>query len=257
MGYGKITKEEALRREELFKLGIIVCSQCKRELPFNMFTKEKCKKNGYASLCKDCQKERREKRKDKIQNWRTENKEKLNEYFRNYSKSHAEAKKAYNQANKEYFKLKRKEYESENLEKVQKQRRKLRQKPIEKYRKYKRDAEQRNLDFCLTYEEFEHLITQPCYYCGNLPENEFGNKYTGIDRIDSSRGYTVGNCIPCCFMCNHMKSNRNVNVWIDKMSQILSHLKSIGYISPSSDNPEELQFNDNTFNELSSKIQKG
>lgn len=30
----------------------------------------------------------------------------------------------------------------------------------------------------------------------------------GIDRLDSNKGYTVENIVPCCFTCNQVKSNR-------------------------------------------------
>lgn len=257
MGYGKISKEEAERRNRLFQCGIIVCGHCKRELPLSMFTKEKNKKNGHSSLCKDCQKEQRERRKGKIAEWFEANKEKVKAQRREYSKTHAEQKRKYNQSNKEYFKQKRKEYESMNLEKVQKQRRKQRRKLSTKYKKYKSEAEKRNVLFDLAYEEFEAIITQPCHYCKSLPEDEFGNKYTGIDRVDSSQGYTITNCVPCCDMCNWMKLDHSLEHWTSKMSQILSHLESIGYITPSPNNPDELQFNDAIFEQLTNKIQKG
>ena len=77
----KITKEEHLRRDELFKQGILVCGHCKRELPKEMFTKERNKKNGYASMCKDCQREQGIRRKDKIDKWMMGNKERLDEYI--------------------------------------------------------------------------------------------------------------------------------------------------------------------------------
>lgn len=29
--------------------------------------------------------------------------------------------------------------------------------------------------------------------------------YNGVDRLDSSMGYTPDNCVPCCWECNNMK----------------------------------------------------
>ena len=66
MGTGSLTKEEAQRREELFKNGINVCSTWKRELPLSMFSKDSTTKHGLSALCKDCQREQRKRRKAKI-----------------------------------------------------------------------------------------------------------------------------------------------------------------------------------------------
>lgn len=52
----------------------------------------------------------------------------------------------------------------------------------------------------LSKEEAEKMLTSKCFYCGK--ENAMG-----IDRIDSSKDYTLDNCVPCCGMCNIMKIN--------------------------------------------------
>lgn len=41
------------------------------------------------------------------------------------------------------------------------------------------------------------LMAQPCFYCG-LPHGH------GIDRIDSSKGYTEDNVRSCCEKCNYI-----------------------------------------------------
>lgn len=228
MGYGKITKEEFKRREKLLEDGIAVCGHCKRELPIDMFTKETSKKNGLSSFCKDCQREQRVRRKDKIQEWFDNNQDHVKEKQKEYSKTHAQEKREYNQKNKEYFKQKRKEYETNNIEIVQKQRRKNRHSLKARYRKYIIGAKERNLPFELTLEEFDRITKNPCFYCGELPEDEFGNKFVGIDRIDSNEGYTSTNVIPCCFICNRMKSNYDMNYWVNKMRQIINHLQENG-----------------------------
>ena len=89
VGYGKITKEEAQRREDLFWQGIKVCSTCKRELKFDMFTQDSTTKTGLSALCKDCQKEQRKRRKSKIDQWFDENQDKVKERRKEYSRTHA------------------------------------------------------------------------------------------------------------------------------------------------------------------------
>lgn len=73
-------------------------------------------------------------------------------------------------------------------------------------RKYKG----RNREFALTAEEFRKLTKGNCFYCNRCPSavqrtaaGEY--VYNGIDRVDSSLGYTTENCVPCCTRCNVMK----------------------------------------------------
>ena len=69
-----------------------------------------------------------------------------------------------------------------------------------KYHNYKKGAEHRNYKFELSLFDFATIIIQPCYYCGKKD-----SIYTGVDRIDSSKGYSVDNCAPCCTSCNIAK----------------------------------------------------
>jgi tRNA nucleotidyltransferase/poly(A) polymerase len=79
------------------------CSKCKIEKSFDEFTKHSTSKNGIRPNCKDCQKEYREKNKEKIKKWYQENKEHLIKY----------SKKRYEE-NKEYAKKYSKKYREEN-----------------------------------------------------------------------------------------------------------------------------------------------
>jgi hypothetical protein len=76
---------------------------------------------------------------------------------------------------------------------------------------YKANAKHRGLSWELTDEQFKEITKQPCYYTGELPSNRkvvrSGEEYiySGIDRIDSSKGYIISNCVPCCADINVMK----------------------------------------------------
>lgn len=72
-----------------------------------------------------------------------------------------------------------------------------------RYNIYKKNAKKRNLEFLLTKNQFYNLTAQPCCYCGDL------QGHNGIDRVDSSKGYTVDNCVSCCSRCNIMKMDLN------------------------------------------------
>lgn len=89
-----------------------------------------------------------------------------------------------------------------------------------RYNIYKKGAKKRNLEFDLTKEEFYELTRQSCFYCGNLIN------YNGIDRVDSSEGYSLKNCVPCCDVCNKMKLDYDLKFWIEHMQQIIRYMEN-------------------------------
>lgn len=73
-----------------------------------------------------------------------------------------------------------------------------------KYSTYKkRHIEKFGYVDMITESQFKEIASQNCYYCGVEGPN-------GIDRIDSSRGYVEGNCVPCCKHCNYAKGNLSI-----------------------------------------------
>ena len=49
--------------------------------------------------------------------------------------------------------------------------------------------------------------------------------HSGVDRIDSSKGYTKDNVVPCCGKCNRMKGDLPQDKWIQHLQKVLNHLK--------------------------------
>jgi hypothetical protein len=100
-------------------------------------------------------------------------------------------------------------------------------------KQYKKGAEKRNLAYDLTTEEFVEIITGKCHYCGDsLTNTKKGQgktsgdfKYTGIDRVDSSKGYTKENSVPCCWMCNNMKYTTEKDVFLNHIKKIYENIK--------------------------------
>lgn len=206
MGYGSITKEEAARREALFKQGIKVCSHCNRELPVDMFYKDSTTKDKLASFCKDCKREQELKRKDKRQQWRDEHREALRAKDR--SPEQKEKRKKYRETHKEEEKERRKKYDITVRG---------------RYGIYKQNAKQRNIQFDLTVEEFDEITQQPCTYCGGFNGECNGIKYSGVDRIDSSQGYIKLNAIPCCETCNKMKLDYDLHDFLEHVKKIVNY----------------------------------
>ncbi len=77
------------------------------------------------------------------------------------------------------------------------------------YSTYKRGAVTRGLEFSIPFEYFNELISQVCVYCGCEGTIRRHGAYSfvgnGVDRIDSSLGYTFENTTTACSVCNMMK----------------------------------------------------
>lgn len=78
------------------------------------------------------------------------------------------------------------------------------------YSRYKGRAKERGMPFELSKDEFRNLVVQPCYYCGEEPSqvakrNKSRFLYSGVDRVNSSKGYIADNCVACCIRCNRKK----------------------------------------------------
>jgi len=98
------------------------------------------------------------------------------------------------------------------------------------YGNYKNQAQRRELPFELTKEDFSFLTQMNCYYCGIVPKQTINKKrqngpyiYNGIDRIDSNKGYTLDNVVPCCGVCNRMKMDMNSFEFKEHIRKIYEH----------------------------------
>jgi hypothetical protein len=98
---------------------------------------------------------------------------------------------------------------------------------------YKRGALKRNIEYQLTENEFNELVIGKCFYCGDKLKNKIKGQgktsgdfyYTGIDRVDSQKGYTKENCVSCCWTCNNMKNISSKNDFINHIKKIFNNLK--------------------------------
>jgi hypothetical protein len=96
-------------------------------------------------------------------------------------------------------------------------------------------------DFHLTLPALKIVSLLPCSYCGREPSNLFRRKYkidgkyafdpapgmtlrySGLDRIDSEKGYVHGNVVPCCWECNKIKSALPLDVFLALIARIQKH----------------------------------
>ena len=108
----------------------------------------------------------------------------------------------------------------------------------ETYYSYKRGAKRRGYSFELTEEQFREIATKPCIYCGDsltqckrgkTTDNRNGEwYYTGIDRYDNTKGYTLENSVPCCKKCNAIKTNMSIDELAAQIEKIYAHKEQWG-----------------------------
>ena len=65
-------------------------------------------------------------------------------------------------------------------------------------------ARRRGLEFTLTLAEYQFIVSQPCVYSYR---SNHDSGQIGLDRRDSSRGYTIDNVQPCCSRHNNVKGD--------------------------------------------------
>jgi hypothetical protein len=88
------------------------------------------------------------------------------------------------------------------------------------YSVYKTSAKSKQLEYNITKGDFMEMIEKECYYCGIIQDKGFN----GIDRLDSSEGYIMSNCVSCCEMCNFMKGCIGPTIFINRIEHIMTHL---------------------------------
>jgi hypothetical protein len=91
----------------------------------------------------------------------------------------------------------------------------------------------------LNLEQFVFISQLPCAYCKIEPYNQFFRRvtrdvdgerkrvgdenavllYSGIDRVNSSKGYFPGNVLPCCQFCNRAKDDWTVAEFIQRLQR--------------------------------------
>lgn len=95
---------------------------------------------------------------------------------------------------------------------------------------YQTSAKKRNISWDISKDTFFNMIELPCFYCGISKTSYLNNPktspwaqpffYTGIDRVNSSLGYSLTNIVPCCKVCNRSKMDMSIEDfkgWIQRV----------------------------------------
>lgn len=148
----------------------------------------------------------KDKRKRYCKKYRDTHEEKIRDYQKKHLKSHRECSKRYYDSNRELCNERTKKCFDSN--------------PLNRYRIYETGARYRNIVFNLSKEEFSNIITQPCFYCG-----EISIPCGGIDRMNNGKniGYVLSNCVPCCKMCNKIKNKFSKDDFLGQIRKIHNH----------------------------------
>ncbi len=125
--------------------------------------------------------------------------------------------KKWREKNKEHSKLRDKFYYIKNRAKILKRA----ESPVNRFSCYKTNARKKNIELEISLIEFTKITNNKCYYCNQYNKNK---NYCGIDRIDSNVGYINGNLLPCCSVCNQMKSDFNQKDFLNKIQEIHNYL---------------------------------
>jgi len=95
---------------------------------------------------------------------------------------------------------------------------------------YRTGAKTRGINFLLSEEEFKKLTSSSCFYCGKEPKTTLKIQrgkspyiYNGIDRVDNELGYFTENCVSCCKICNMMKKNLSLDIFLEHVYEICNY----------------------------------
>jgi hypothetical protein len=89
-------------------------------------------------------------------------------------------------------------------------------------------ARRRGIVFSIGLDLFGRLVKAPCSYCGQPPEVCPRKRYAdymnnGIDRIDSTKGYSVDNVCTACSRCNTAKSTMTREEFLTWVTRVARH----------------------------------
>lgn len=179
------------------------CSECGKTYPEVDFAwRDDVAQGGWRSVCRTCYNTRGYSEKSRV-------------------KRRAEDEKGFLEKNAEQAR----KWREKNPEKVKEQEYKTRVIPEKRWRvflNYIRSKHGKdNLHLYIRLEESELLqakMTKPCFYCNHMPkENETLN---GLDKVNPKGIYEDANTVPCCGVCNNIKSTFHVDEFIQGVREI-------------------------------------
>lgn len=96
-----------------------------------------------------------------------------------------------------------------------------------RYKEWKHNATRRNIPWDLTLNYLE-TFPQVCFYSGNdLTFESHCPNTISLDRIDSNKGYVIGNVVFCCSIVNYMKQRYSSIDFVDMCEKVFKNKERI------------------------------
>ena len=150
---------------------------------------------------------------EKVKGWKVKNKERVREtnrksqhkcYWANLSKHRANAR------------LEVKKYAEKRKACIKRFRKTTRG----RFDNLRGNASARGIPLLVSFQEYEILIKNHCYYCGRE------NDTKGLDRVDYNIGYEINNVVSCCGQCNLAKHVKTKSQFIEMCLLVAERYKA-------------------------------
>jgi len=165
------------------------CTKCGQIKRLELFGKNKRKKDGYQSFCRDCHKNYYQANKNRFVNYNKKYYIENREYFLNY-------RKGYYENNTEYYLGRSNEWRQKNPERT---------KSIAKNnRARRREDVKHNGKLNVTHDDYLRLYKQPCVFCGSDDNIEIDH----VIPLVKGGKHSIGNLQALCRKCNRSKSDK-------------------------------------------------
>lgn len=76
------------------------------------------------------------------------------------------------------------------------------------------NLKRRGLECSVNRDEIMNISSMPCFYCGTKMSG-------GVDRVDSTKQYTIDNIVSCCSTCNYMKGTLSQTQFIQSCQDVI------------------------------------
>lgn len=95
-------------------------------------------------------------------------------------------------------------------------------------------AKKRGYSYELTNKQLREITKKNCHYCNSPPSNAQktyyanGNyTYSGVDRVNNKKGYTIDNVVPCCRICNRAKDTMSTTEFLKWIERVSTHQRRL------------------------------
>ena len=195
------------------------CSACKKKKPLKDFNKNSSQKDGYSHACRDCNKIRHKKYREKNKNilnaktgvWRKKNKKRVKELNTQYYKKYGDSMKEKQKVRDKIYRTTKK------LDFSYRQRKMF---WMAKYR-----AKKKKIKFNITVDDV--VFPKICPVLGfkiDYKGKRNADNIPSLDRIDSNKGYIKGNVRVISNRANFLKNNATS----DELMKVARDLKKLG-----------------------------